>query len=170
MSRRSQARGGEEDNQMARICEGKLNASGKRFAIVVSRFNNFISDRLLEGALDCLLRHGASEKDIDVIRVPGAFEIPQTVKKVAAAKKHDAVITLGAVIRGATPHFEYIAAEAAKGVAQAAMAAEQPIVFGVLTCDTIEQAVERAGTKAGNKGADAALAAIEMANLWKELG
>jgi len=155
---------------MARICEGKLNASGKRFAIVVSRFNNFISDRLLEGALDCLLRHGASEKDIDVIRVPGAFEIPQTVKKVAAAKKHDAVITLGAVIRGATPHFEYIAAEAAKGVAQAAMAAEQPIVFGVLTCDTIEQAVERAGTKAGNKGADAALAAIEMANLWKELG
>ncbi len=155
---------------MARICEGKLDASGKRFAIVVSRFNNFITDRLLEGALDCLLRHGASEKDIDVIRVPGAFEIPPTAKKVAAAKKHDAVITLGAVIRGATPHFEYIAAEAAKGVAQAALAAEMPMVFGILTCDTIEQAVERAGTKAGNKGADAALSAIEMADLWEKLG
>ncbi|MCX7934508.1 MAG: 6,7-dimethyl-8-ribityllumazine synthase [Planctomycetota bacterium] len=154
---------------MARICEGHLDASGKRFAIVVSRFNSFITDRLLEGALDCLLRHGASDKDIDVIRVPGAFEIPQAARKLAAAKKHHAIITLGAVIRGATPHFEYIAAEAAKGVGQAALAAEQPIVFGILTCDTLEQAVERAGTKAGNKGADAALAAIEMANLWERL-
>jgi 6,7-dimethyl-8-ribityllumazine synthase len=154
---------------MGKTIEGKLDATGKKFVLVVSRFNSFITDRLVEGALDCLKRHGADEKDIDLVLVPGAWEIPQVARRAAAGKKYDAVITLGAVIRGATPHFEYIAAEASKGIAQVAMGADKPVVFGVLTCDTIEQAVERAGTKAGNKGADAAQAAIEMINLFSEL-
>jgi len=155
---------------MGKIVEGKLDAKGKRFALVVSRFNSFITERLLEGAVDCLVRHGAAEKDLDTIRVPGSFELPMAVKRAAARKRYDAVIALGAVIRGATPHFEYVAAEAAKGIAQVALAADKPVAFGVLTCDTIEQAVERAGTKAGNKGADAALSAIEMVNLLEAMG
>lgn len=155
---------------MGKTYEGMLDASGKKFAIVVSRFNSFICDRLVEGALDCLRRHGAAEDAIDLVRVPGAFEIPAAAKRVAHTKRYDAVIALGAVIRGATPHFDYVAAEAAKGIAQVAQDAPCAVAFGVLTCDTIEQAVERAGTKAGNKGADAASAAMEMANLFGALG
>ncbi len=155
---------------MGKVYEGKLDAHGKKFALVVSRFNSFICDRLVEGAVDCLVRHGADAADIDVVRVPGAFELPPAVGKVARSGRYAAVIALGAVIRGATPHFDYVAAEASKGLAQVAMGGNTPIGFGVLTCDTIEQAIERAGTKAGNKGADAALAALEMANLYAELG
>lgn len=154
---------------MGKTYEGKLKADGKRFVLVVSRFNSFICDRLVEGAMDCLLRHGASEADIDIVRVPGAFEIPAAAARAARSRKFDGVICLGAVIRGATPHFDYVAAEAAKGIAMVAQNADCAVSFGVLTCDTIEQAVERAGTKAGNKGADAAMAAMEMANLFEEL-
>lgn len=152
-----------------KIYEGELQAKGLKVAIIISRFNDFITKKLHGGALDCLIRHGASEKDIDVIKVPGAFEIPLTAKIVAQKKKHDAIICLGTVIRGATPHFEYVAAEAAKGIATASMETGVPIAFGVLTTDTIEQAVERAGSKSGNKGWDAALVAIEMAQLLKKL-
>ncbi|MFQ3621733.1 MAG: 6,7-dimethyl-8-ribityllumazine synthase [Spirochaetales bacterium] len=144
---------------------GRLKAEGKRFAIVVSRFNSLISDRLLEGALDCLLRHGGDTEHITVVRVPGSFEIPLVALKLAKSGNYHAVICLGAVIRGATPHFDYVAAEAAKGIAQAALSSSVPVIFGVLTTDTLEQAVERAGSKAGNKGWDAALSAIEMADL-----
>jgi 6,7-dimethyl-8-ribityllumazine synthase len=154
---------------MPKFIEGKLDAAGLKFGIIVSRFNSFISDRLLEGAVDALVRHGAADKNIDVVRVPGSFEIPLAAQRLAEGKKYDAVICLGAVIRGATPHFDYVAAEVAKGVAHASMASGVPIAFGVLTTDTIEQAVERAGTKAGNKGFDAAMTAIETANLFKEL-
>jgi 6,7-dimethyl-8-ribityllumazine synthase len=154
---------------MPRFIEGKLDAAGLRFGIVVGRFNSFISERLLEGAVDALVRHGASDGDIDVIRVPGSFEIPLAAQKLATAKKHDALICLGAVIRGATPHFDYVAGEVAKGIAQVSLASGTPIAFGVLTTDTIEQAVERAGTKAGNKGFEAAMTAIETANLFREL-
>jgi len=154
---------------MARVYEGQLTAAGLRFGIVVSRFNEFISRKLLDGALDALVRHGADEGAIDVAWVPGSFEIPTVARRMASAGRYQAVICLGAVIRGATPHFQYIAAEVAKGVAQVAMAAPVPVTFGVLTTDTIEQAIERAGTKAGNKGADAAQAAIEMANLLAQL-
>ncbi len=154
---------------MPKYIEGKLDAAGLKFGIVVSRFNSFISERLLEGAVDALVRHGAADKNIDVVRVPGSFEIPLAAQRLADGKKYDAVICLGAVIRGATPHFDYVAAEVAKGVAHASMASGVPIAFGVLTTDTIEQAVERAGTKAGNKGFDAAMTAIETANLFKEL-
>ncbi len=154
---------------MPKYIEGKLDAAGLKFGIIVSRFNSFISDRLLEGAVDALVRHGAADKNIDVVRVPGSFEIPLAAQRLAEGKKYDAVICLGAVIRGATPHFDYVAAEVAKGVAHASMASGVPIAFGVLTTDTIEQAVERAGTKAGNKGFDAAMTAIETANLFKEL-
>jgi 6,7-dimethyl-8-ribityllumazine synthase len=150
---------------MPNVIEASLIAEGKKFAIVVSRFNDFISAKLLDGALDALQRSGAAAEDIDVIKVPGAFEIPIVAKKIAAMGRHDAVICLGAVIRGATPHFDYVAAEAAKGIAQASMETGMPIVFGILTTDTLEQAIERAGTKSGNKGWDAALAAVEMANL-----
>lgn len=146
--------------------EGKFDATGKKVALVVSRFNSFITERLLEGATDCLLRHGVAETDLAVIKVPGAFELPQAAKKVVGAGRYDSVVVLGAVIRGATPHFEYVAAEASKGIAMVAMASDIPVSFGVLTCDTIEQAVERAGTKSGNKGADAAMAAIEMMSLF----
>lgn len=152
-----------------RTYEGELQAKGLKFGIVVSRFNDFITNKLLEGAVDVLIRHGAGEKDIDVVKVPGSFEIPLAAKKIAGKKTYDAVICLGTIIRGATPHFDYIAAEAAKGIASASMESGVPMAFGVITADTIEQAVERAGTKSGNKGADAAMVAIEMAQLLKKL-
>ena len=150
---------------MPNIIEANLVAEGKKFAIVVSRFNDFITDKLVGGAVDALTRSGTQEKDIDIVKVPGAFEIPLVAKKLAAQHRHDAVICLGAVIRGATPHFDYISAEVSKGIAAASMETDMPIIFGVLTTDTLEQAIERAGSKAGNKGWDAALAAVEMANL-----
>jgi 6,7-dimethyl-8-ribityllumazine synthase len=149
--------------------EGELQAKGLTFAIIVSRFNDFIGSKLLDGAVDALTRHGASEQNIEVIKVPGAYEIPLAAKKVASKNKHDALICLGAIIRGATPHFDYVAAEASKGIAQASLDTGVPIAFGVLTTDTIEQAVERAGTKSGNKGWDCAMVAIEMAQLFKKL-
>jgi 6,7-dimethyl-8-ribityllumazine synthase len=155
---------------MAKIVEGKIRADGLRFGIVVSRFNNFITERLLEGALDALRRNGAGEDAIDIYRTPGSFEIPAVAKRVLARDQYDAIICLGAVIRGATPHFSYISAEVTKGIAQLSMESSVPITFGVITADTIEQAIERAGTKVGNKGWDAALSAIEMANLYRELG
>jgi len=155
--------------QQPKILEGRLNAAGMKFALVVSRFNDFISQRLLDGAIDCLQRHGDGKADYTVIKVPGAFDLPATAGKAAASGRYHAVVCLGAVIRGATPHFDYVAAEVAKGVAQIALRGDIPVTFGVLTTDTIEQAVERAGSKAGNKGWDATLAAIELVNLWKEL-
>jgi 6,7-dimethyl-8-ribityllumazine synthase len=151
------------------MVEGNLTAKGFAFGIVASRFNEFITARLLDGALDALRRHGADEDKITVARVPGSYEIPLVAKQMAASHQYDAVICLGTVIRGATPHFEYIAGEVAKGVAMVGLDTGVPVVFGVLTTDSIEQAVERAGTKAGNKGFDAACAAIEMANLLREL-
>lgn len=154
---------------MPNVIEAKLVAEGKKFAIVVSRFNDFITDKLVGGALDALIRSGTDEKDIDIVKVPGAFEIPLVAKKLAARKSHDAIICLGAVIRGATPHFDYVSAEVSKGVAAASMETGRPIIFGVLTTDTLEQAIERAGSKAGNKGWDSALAAVEMANLMAEM-
>ncbi len=154
---------------MARMIEGQLNAEGKKFGIVVSRFNEMISKSLLSGAFDCLARHGANEDEITVAFVPGAFEIPMTAKKMAESKKYDAVICLGAVIRGATPHFDYVAAEVSKGIASVAMDSGVPVIFGIITSDSIEQALERAGTKNGNKGWDAALSAIEMADLIKKI-
>jgi 6,7-dimethyl-8-ribityllumazine synthase len=155
---------------MVKTYEGKLMAKGLKFGIVLSRFNNFIGERLLEGALDALRRSGAEEGDCSVIRVPGAFEIPLAVKKMAKSGRYDAIICLGSVIQGATPHFAYIATEVTKGIASLSLENEVPISFGVLITDTIEQAIERAGTKIGNKGFDAAMAAIEMANLMKEIG
>ena len=152
-----------------KVIQGELQAKGLKFAIIVSRFNDFITGKLLEGAVDGLLRHGAKEEDIDVIKVPGAFEIPLTAKKVASKGSYNALICLGTVIRGATPHFDYVAAEVSKGVAAASMETGVPMAFGVLTTDTIEQAVERAGTKSGNKGFDAAMTAIEMAQVFKKL-
>jgi len=152
-----------------KVIQGELQAKGLKFAIIVSRFNDFITGKLLEGAVDALLRHGAKEEDIDVIKVPGAFEIPLTAKKIAAKGSYDALICLGTVIRGATPHFDYVASEVSKGVATASMETGVPIAFGVLTTDTIEQAVERAGTKSGNKGFDAAVTAMEMAQIFKKL-
>jgi len=154
---------------MTKKIEGKLIARDRKFAIVASRFNEFISNKLIEGAMDCLLRHEAEEKNITLSWVPGSYEVPLIAKKLALSKKFDAVICLGAVIRGATPHFEYVAAEAAKGVAQVALETEIPVIFGIITADTIEQAIERAGTKAGNKGWDAALSAIEMADLLTKI-
>ncbi len=149
-----------------RVNEGSLNAEGLKFAIAVSRFNSFITERLLEGALDCLLRHGCREEDVEVFKAPGAFELPLLAQKLAKAD-YDAVIVLGAVIRGETSHFDYVAAEVSKGVASVSLEAEKPVIFGVLTTDTVEQAIDRAGAKAGNKGWEAALAAIEMVNLLK---
>ena len=154
---------------MARVVEGNLTAQGLSFGIVASRFNDFITARLLDGALDALRRHGVEEEKITVVRVPGSFEIPLLAQRMAASRQYDAIIWLGTVIRGATPHFDYIAGEVAKGVAMASLETGVPIAFGVLTTDSIEQAVERAGTKAGNKGFDAACSAIEMANLLREL-
>jgi 6,7-dimethyl-8-ribityllumazine synthase len=147
------------------VVEASIVGKGKKFAIVVSRFNDFITDKLVGGAVDALVRSGTLDKDIDVVKVPGAFEIPLVAHKLASRKKHDAVICLGAVIRGATPHFDYVSAEVSKGVAAASLETGMPIIFGVVTTDTLEQAIERAGSKAGNKGWDAALAAVEMANL-----
>jgi 6,7-dimethyl-8-ribityllumazine synthase len=155
---------------MPNVIEGKLTAEGLRFGIVVGRFNSFIGERLLEGALDALLRHGADDAKISVVRVPGAFEIPLTAKKLAATGKYDALICLGAVIRGSTPHFDYVSSEVSKGIAHVSLDAGIPVAFGVLTTDTIEQAIERAGTKAGNKGFDAAMTAIETANVFREIG
>ncbi len=152
-----------------KIIEGKLDASGLKVAIIVSRFNEFITSKLLGGAMDCLKRNSAREEDISVIWVPGSFEIPAVARKAAESKNYDAVICLGAVIRGATPHFDYVSAEVSKGVAQVGMNAGIPVIFGVLTTDSIEQAIERAGTKSGNKGFDAAMSAIEMASLYKIL-
>ncbi|MGC8718597.1 MAG: 6,7-dimethyl-8-ribityllumazine synthase [Thermodesulforhabdaceae bacterium] len=152
-----------------KVIEGKLIAEGLRFAIVVSRFNDFIGERLLGGALDALIRSGASEKDIEVFKVPGAFEIPMVAKKLAASGRYNAVICLGAVIRGATPHFDYVANEVSKGIATVSLETGVPVTFGVLTTDNLEQAIERAGSKAGNKGWDAAIAAIEMANLLRQI-
>ncbi len=149
--------------------EGDLVVDDARFGLVVSRFNSFIVDSLQSGAIDCLLRHGARESDIEVVKVPGAHEIPLLVQRMAASEKYDAIIALGAVIRGATPHFDYVAGECAKGLAAVSQQYSLPVAFGVLTVDTIEQAVERAGTKAGNKGGDAALSAIEMVNLLRQL-
>jgi 6,7-dimethyl-8-ribityllumazine synthase len=149
--------------------EGALNVQKASFCIVVARFNSFIVESLLEGAVDTLKRHGAAESDITVVRVPGAFELPLALEKIAAKGDYDAVIALGAVIRGGTPHFEYVAAECVKGMAQVNLKHGVPVAFGVLTVDTIEQAVERAGTKAGNKGAEAAMSAIEMVNLLRQL-
>jgi 6,7-dimethyl-8-ribityllumazine synthase len=152
-----------------RKIEGELSARDLRIGIVAARFNEFIVDSLVRGAVDTLLRLGASEKDITLVRVPGAWEMPWAVKKMATARRYDAIIALGAVIRGATPHFDYVAGECAKGIAQAGLATDTPVAFGVLTTDTIEQALERAGTKAGNKGADAAMSAVEMARLVARL-
>ncbi|MBI5634522.1 MAG: 6,7-dimethyl-8-ribityllumazine synthase [Nitrospirae bacterium] len=152
-----------------KVIQGELQAKGLKFAIIVSRFNDFITGKLLDGAVDALLRHGAKDEDIDVVKVPGAFEIPLAAKKVAEKGSYHAVICLGTVIRGATPHFDYVAAEVSKGVASVSLDTGVPIAFGVLTTDTIEQAVERAGTKSGNKGFDAAVTAIEMAQVFKKL-
>lgn len=153
-----------------KVIEGKLTAKDLKFGIIVGRFNEFISSKLLGGALDALKRHEAAEDNIDMAWSPGSYEIPLIAKKMAATGKYDAIICLGAVIRGATPHFDYVSAEVAKGVAHASMDTEVPIIFGVLTTDSLEQAIERAGTKSGNKGFDAAMAAIEMGNLMKEMG
>jgi 6,7-dimethyl-8-ribityllumazine synthase len=149
--------------------EGKLISQGQKYAIVVGRFNEFIGGKLLSGAIDGLVRHGVDENDIEVAWVPGAYEIPLVAKKMAKSNKYDGVITLGAVIRGSTPHFDYVANEVSKGVASVSLDSDIPVIFGVLTTDTIEQAIERAGTKAGNKGYEAAVTAIEMANLLAQL-
>lgn len=151
-----------------KILEGQLKADGLKFGIVAGRFNEFITSKLLSGAIDSLTRHGADENDITVAWVPGAFEIPLIAKKMAASDKYDAVICLGAVIRGSTPHFDYVCSEVSKGIAHVSLNYDTPVAFGVLTTENIEQAIERAGTKAGNKGTDAAMTAIEMANLLKK--
>jgi len=150
---------------MPKILEANLLAEGKKFALVVSRFNDFITDRLKEGAVDGLLRFGARDEDIEIVKVPGAFEIPLMAKKMAATGRYSAVVCLGAVIRGATPHFDYVSAEVSKGIAMVSLDSGIPVIFGIVTTDTIEQAIERAGTKAGNKGWNAAITAVEMANL-----
>ena len=155
---------------MSKHFEGKLLGEGLKFGLAVSRFNEFVSKKLLEGAQDALLRHGVKEEDIDLAWTPGSFEIPLVAKKLAQTKKYDAIICLAAVIRGGTPHFQYIAAEVTKGIAKVGLDAELPVIYGVITADTLEQAIERAGTKAGNKGFDAAVSAIEMANLVKGIG
>jgi len=154
---------------MYKIYEGQLDAKGFRFGIIVSRFNDFISSHLLSGAMDALTRHGAREESIKIFRVPGSFEIPAAAKKLAASKGYDAVICLGAVIRGDTPHFDYVAAEVSKGIANVSQDTGIPVIYGIITSDTLEQAIERAGTKGGNRGWDAALSAIEMINLYKQM-
>jgi 6,7-dimethyl-8-ribityllumazine synthase len=154
---------------MPKIFEGKISAEGFRFAIVVSRFNDFISSKLVEGAMDALRRHGVDEGKVSLIKVPGSFEIPSAAKRLAKSDKYDAIICLGAVIRGATPHFDFIASQVAKGVASIALESNIPVTFGVLTTDNLEQAIERAGSKVGNKGWDAAISAMEMVNLFSQL-
>ncbi len=153
-----------------KIYEGRLVAGDEKFCIIIARFNDFIGSKLLDGAIDELKRHGVKEENIDVVKVPGAFEIPVVAQKTAKSSKYNAVITLGAVIKGSTPHFDYVSAEVSKGVASVSLQTGVPVIFGVLTTDNIEQAIERAGTKAGNKGSDAAKTAIEMANLMKAIG
>jgi 6,7-dimethyl-8-ribityllumazine synthase len=153
-----------------KLIEGKIDATGLKVAIVVSRFNEFITNKLLSGAVDCLKRNNADEDNITVTWVPGSFEIPSVARLLAMSNKYDAVICLGAVIRGSTPHFDYVASEVSKGVASISLTAKIPVIFGVLTTDSIEQAIERAGTKSGNKGFDAAMSAIEMVNLYKHIG
>lgn len=155
---------------MAKKIEGELSAKNKRYAIVVSRYNELIGSKLLDGAMDCLIRHDASQEAIDIIWVPGAYEIPLIAKKAAQSSLYDAIICLGAVIRGETPHFEFIASETAKGIAHSSLETGIPIIFGVITSDTVEQAVDRAGTTGGNRGFDAAMAAIEMSNLMGKIG
>ena len=155
---------------MGKLYEGQLLGKGLKFALVISRFNEFITGKLLDGAQDALLRHGVNDDDIEVAWVPGSFEIPLVARKLAQTRKYDAVICLGAVIRGGTPHFDYIAAEVTKGIAKVSLDADLPVVYGVITTDNLEQAIERAGTKVGNKGFDAAVEAIEMANLLKSIG
>ncbi len=155
---------------MSRVYEGHITGKGRKIGIVVSRFNEFISGRLLEGAMDCLRRHGVDDDEISIAWVPGAFDIPAVAKRMGDSGAYDGVVCLGAVIRGATPHFDYVAAEVAKGVAQAGMQSGVPTVFGVITADTLEQAIERAGSKAGNRGYDAALAALELADLYARMG
>lgn len=152
---------------MTKTIEGKLSGNGKRFAIVYSRFNEFIGEGLLKSAIDCLVKHNVAESNIEVVKVPGAFEIPAAADRLAAKKKFDAIICLGVIIRGATPHFEYVASSTSSGILQVSVKHSLPVIFGVLTTDTIEQAIERAGTKAGNKGWDSALTALEMADLFK---
>lgn len=154
---------------MPNVYEGKITGEGKKFGVIVGRFNDFISDRLLGGALDALIRHGTKDEDIDIVKVPGSFEIPLLAKKLAQKKQYDAIICLGAVIRGSTPHFEYISAEVSKGIALVSLESGIPVIFGVITTDTLEQAIERAGSKSGNKGWTAAVAAMEMANLVESL-
>lgn len=154
---------------MAKIIQGDLSGKGLKIGIVAARFNDFITSRLVDGALDGLQRHGVAEADIEIVRVPGAYEIPLAAKMLAQSRRFNAVICLGAVIRGATPHFEYVSAEVSKGIASVSLDSNVPVIFGVLTTDTIEQAIERAGTKSGNKGWDAALSAIEMANLMRQI-
>ena len=156
-------------NEQPKIIEGDLLARDLRFAFIAARFNDFVVEPLVRGALDALKRHGAAEKQIEIVRVPGAFDIPIVVRKLAMSKRYDALVTLGAVVRGQTPHFDYVAGECASGIARIALESGVPIAFGVLTTDTMEQAIDRAGGKAGNKGADAALAALEMANLLRRL-
>lgn len=153
---------------MPNVFKGKISAEGKKFALVVSRFNEFISSKLADGAIDCIVRHKGNDKDIDIFWVPGSFEVPATAKKIVDKGKYDAVICLGAVIRGDTPHFEYISAEVTKGIAAVGIDSKIPVVYGVITTDTIDQAVERAGTKSGNKGFDAAMTAIEMIDLYSQ--
>lgn len=155
---------------MGKLYEGVLVGKGLKIALVVSRFNEFVTNKLMEGAEDALLRHEVNQEDIDVAWVPGAFEIPMVALTLAQTKKYDAVICLGAVIRGATPHFEYVASEVTKGIAQVGLSTGVPVTYGLITSDTLEQAIERAGTKSGNKGFDAAVSAIEMANLMKNIG
>ncbi len=155
---------------MSKVLGGSLSAKGLKVALLVSRFNDFIGDRLKAGALDTLLRSGANEEDINIVMVPGSFEIPLVASKLAGKKKYDALICVGAVIRGSTPHFDYVSAEVSKGIARVSLEEGIPISFGIITADNLEQAIERAGTKSGNKGRDAALSAIEMANLLKEIG
>ena len=150
---------------MPKVIEANLIAEGKKFALIVSRFNDFITDRLLGGAVDGLLRSGARDKDIDIVKVPGSFEIPLMAKKIAKTGRYNAIVCLGAIIRGATAHFEYVSAEVSKGIAAVSLESDIPVIFGIITTDTIEQAIERAGTKAGNKGWSAAITAVEMANL-----
>jgi len=154
---------------MSKLTEGELGSKGLRFAIVVGRFNSFITERLLAGALDALRRTGCAEEDIEIVKVPGSWEMPLIARELAGRKRHDAIICLGAVIRGDTPHFDYVAGEAAKGLAQVAADTGVPVAFGVLTCNTLEQAIDRAGAKGGNKGFDAAMTAVEMANLLRKL-
>ena len=154
---------------MIKKIEGVFNAKNKNFVLVVSRFNEFISSKLVDGAIDCLIRHDTDEKNISIVWVPGAFEIPMTAAKLAKSDKYHAIICLGAIIRGDTPHFDFVASEAAKGIAQVSISTGKPVIYGIITADSIEQAIERAGTKAGNKGWDAALSAIEMSNLLPKL-